>query len=277
MTSNCLRYKYCPFNEGSLSIIENGTVKFTNPKDFNDPFDCFPEIDEDSLRILNEQRFEIITKEKLSNVKVKPRNYFKVKNKHKAKLHQELSTERSIHKLNEEIGIFCLSRNPLNLLMWAHYASSHTGFVVEFSIPDNSVVLDNKEDIYNLVPLPVEYEHQKPVIFDRSRESLKKWLFTKSKDWEYEQEERVFNPRQTDDGIGQGPGIHSYNRKIVKAVIAGMRMNDNEYSRLKNIIKSVNDRFGLDIALYKAIPIKGRYALFVPGRDELNIHNRQFT
>lgn len=36
------RYKYLPFNEGSLKVITEGTVKFTCPLDFNDPFDCQP-------------------------------------------------------------------------------------------------------------------------------------------------------------------------------------------------------------------------------------------
>jgi|SRR5580658_5344823 hypothetical protein len=29
-------------------------------------------------------------------------------------------------------GVLCLSEAPANLLMWAHYADSHRGFVVEF-------------------------------------------------------------------------------------------------------------------------------------------------
>lgn len=35
-------YKYLPFNEGSLCVLTEGTVKFTSPLNFNDPFDCLP-------------------------------------------------------------------------------------------------------------------------------------------------------------------------------------------------------------------------------------------
>lgn len=54
MSTTILRYKYVPLDDsfkapfdekGSLSIIKDGTMKFTHPKDFNDPFDCYPEID----------------------------------------------------------------------------------------------------------------------------------------------------------------------------------------------------------------------------------------
>jgi hypothetical protein len=37
------RYKYLSFSEKSLRIIKSGTIKFTKPSEFNDPFDCDPE------------------------------------------------------------------------------------------------------------------------------------------------------------------------------------------------------------------------------------------
>lgn len=39
------RYKYLPFDEGSLRIITDGTIKFTQPSKLNDPFDCSPDVD----------------------------------------------------------------------------------------------------------------------------------------------------------------------------------------------------------------------------------------
>jgi len=47
--------------------------------------------------------------------------------------------------------------------MWAHYATSHTGFVIEFSIPIKSTTYD---DLHCLVPLPIEYKKEKPIITD---------------------------------------------------------------------------------------------------------------
>ncbi len=45
MTNDILRYKYLPFNEGSTCIISEGTMKFSSPDEFNDPFDYSPDID----------------------------------------------------------------------------------------------------------------------------------------------------------------------------------------------------------------------------------------
>ncbi len=42
-------YKYLPFTEGSLKVLDENTLKFTHPDDFNDPFDCLPYIDEAKL------------------------------------------------------------------------------------------------------------------------------------------------------------------------------------------------------------------------------------
>lgn len=33
-------------------------------------------------------------------------------------------------RMNDLIGLLCLTEKPDNLLMWAHYADSHAGFVV---------------------------------------------------------------------------------------------------------------------------------------------------
>ena len=44
MDKTILRYKYVPFTTGSLALLNDGTMKFTSPTEFNDPFDCMPDI-----------------------------------------------------------------------------------------------------------------------------------------------------------------------------------------------------------------------------------------
>lgn len=36
------RYKYLPDMLGIEGVVANGTIKFTCPAEFNDPFDCMP-------------------------------------------------------------------------------------------------------------------------------------------------------------------------------------------------------------------------------------------
>jgi len=148
--------------------------------------------------------------------------------------------------------------------MWAHYATSHTGFVIEFSIPIKSTTYD---DLNCLAPFPVEYKKEKPIITDHK--FFKEQLLTKGKDWDYEQEERVID-------VKRGCGIHLYDRKqILKSVIAGMRMSDADFSVLKKSVDAVNTALGINIAVHKAEPLQGKFALFVQDRDDLNVHNNE--
>jgi hypothetical protein len=116
-----------------------------------------------------------------------------------------------------------------------------------------------------LIPLLVEYEKEKPIV--TSRESDTESLLTKGKDWEYEQEERVID-------FERGAGIYPYDRnRILKSVIAGMRMSDDDFVVLKNTVDELNNQLGTNVTVHKTEPLKGKFALSVPDRDDLNIHN----
>ena len=52
------RYKYLPFSEGSLKALTEGTMKFTCPLDFNDPFDCLSHTVEDDRENYGELRLQ---------------------------------------------------------------------------------------------------------------------------------------------------------------------------------------------------------------------------
>lgn len=184
MSDRLLRYKYVPLDDsfknppeyknGSLCIIKDGTIKFTDPREFNDPFDCHPEIDfSNSFRkdfwrnIGNEMGFS-------------PAKRIQEKQKLIKKL--ERNNNIILENMKNNIGVCSLSRDPLNLLMWAHYASSHTGFVVEFSIPTK---LTTHDDLECLFPFPVSYKINKPVVNNPDLR-LETHVLTKGKDWEYE-------------------------------------------------------------------------------------------
>lgn len=272
MDDKILRYKYLPIDDsfkepfakkGSLSVIKDGTIKFTHAKEFNDPFDCYPEVDPN----------EIIksfagTKELLMQIGrqrgLSPAQRIQAKPKHIKRLENIYSSNNLIEELNNQIGLCCLSRNPLSLLMWAHYATSHAGFVVEFSIPIKST---EDDDLNCLVPFPVNYKKEKPII--SATKSMNEHFLTKGMDWEYEQEERVID-------YDRGYGIHTYDRKqILKSVIAGMKMNDDDFSVLNESVEAVNKSLAINVTVHRAKPLSRTFALFVPDREDLNIHNNE--
>lgn len=288
MSDTILRYKYVPFNEGSLSIIKDGTMKFTPRKEFNDPFDCHPEEDEKAIiqsiiKTIKKNPQTLEEKKHIDNIiigmkgKLSPAQLYLERRKFRRKNEKDFLI--NCNGVYDKYGICCLSRNPLNLLMWAHYAKDHKGFVIEFAIPTKANFPDSysSEQIRSycaqlLFPLSVKYEEEKPVITSGDgEETQNKKFLTKGKDWEYEQEERVI------DSI-RGYGVHTYDRKqILKSVIAGMRMSDDDFAVLKNAVDTVNKEQGMNVTVHKAEPVKGKFALTVLDRDDLNIHNIQNT
>lgn len=261
------RYKYLPFNEGSLRIISKGTIKFTQPSKLNDPFDCSPDVDTSRIADYLETRPDLLRMAgealNLSTAKL-------VKEKPAMIKRLETVAERGAfgQPVVEQVGICSLTRDPLNLLMWAHYARHHTGFVVEFDIPLVVTDVDSPSTdrlLEWLTPQVVEYQVPKPVVsfFDDKDTMTKKQFLIKGADWTYEQEERVID-------YVRGHGIHKYDRPtILSSIIAGMNMGHQEYMALVKSVEKVNHELNLTIGIYRAEPAKGRFGLFVPTRDDL--------
>ncbi|MDD5272655.1 MAG: DUF2971 domain-containing protein [Methylovulum sp.] len=288
MSDTILRYKYLPLDDsfknkdskdykpGSLCVVRDFTIKFTAPMDFNDPFDCHPELDEQAMEKFLVEKEKQSLKEHKKNSGLSPDKYFQEKRKlesHREKSKELFTNNNFLKKMNPKIGICSLSKNPLNLLMWAHYATQHAGFVVEFAISQNLSGGTLTDDVFHLNPTPIVYTKEKPIVTDGSVESIEKWILTKSKDWEYEQEERVFNLKLTENNPNQGRGIHLYNKKILKSVIAGMKMSDDDFRILEKTVDTVNREHDMNISVHRAQPVKGKFALSIPDRKDLDIHN----
>ena len=94
-------------------------LRFTQPSAFNDPFDCLP-----SYSFIPEQLmpgyagFEEL-----------------------AALFYGLEKDSS--QFNDDTAIFCMSQVWDSILMWAHYADSHKGFVVGFDMSHPFLISGN--------------------------------------------------------------------------------------------------------------------------------------
>lgn len=266
MSETILRYKYVPFDEGSLCIIKDGSMKFTCPSEFNDPFDCDPEMDEYKHLNYIKGRKDLFKKVG-GDLGLSPAEHIQQKGVMLKRVENAIQNGEFGQKLVKNIvGICSLSRDPLNLLMWAHYAKNHTGFVIEFCIPTQAQQYSEENGLERLIPLEVKYEKGKPIVNPGDKRGVisDKYFLVKGHDWEYEQEERVVDSKR-------GPGIHRYERKIIlKSVIAGMRMCKDHFVILKNTVEAMNTELGINVAVYRANPLKGKFALFVPGRDDLS-------
>ena len=116
----------------------------------------------------------------------------------------------------DKCGIFSLSYNPLNELIWAHYGGSHQGFCVGY-------------DLEKLVSFEPTQFNRIDVVYDNCEPSiqindlflqpslnniLQKILGTKSSPWHYEEEVRV---------VTTPSGLHEHDFRAVKEIYFGLR------------------------------------------------------
>jgi hypothetical protein len=94
--------------------------------------------------------------------------------------------QQTIEDIEKTYGIFALTNEENNFLMWSHYSNSHKGFCIGF----------NTRILWELTKGgigPVTYERELPMfsLFEHPLMFSHKLLSTKSKVWEYENEFRI--------------------------------------------------------------------------------------
>jgi hypothetical protein len=116
----------------------------------------------------------------------------------------------------DKSGIFSLSHNPLNELIWAHYGGSHRGYCVGYDL--QKLVEFEPTTHYCL---DVTYGDAAPRLHssdllgsDSPEAVLQKLLGAKSSPWQYEQEVRV---------ITTPSGLHEHDYRATKTIYFGLR------------------------------------------------------
>ena len=182
-------YKYISFDIGKKAL-EHSTIGFTNPLAFNDPYDCWARLI-DFSDLPEDYRMRLIDLYY---------GHFDEANKRAMLEHMHKTPDEVLTKLlstqgmsNEVVnrGVSCFSRNYNNILMWSHYAASHTGICIGFNL--EKLFLNISEISPEKMMLLVDYKDElTPLNYYRhKRESIVRWLKTKAKCWAYEQEIRI--------------------------------------------------------------------------------------
>jgi hypothetical protein len=107
---------------------------------------------------------------------------------------------------SSKYGILSLSRNVNNMLMWAHYAQSHTGFAIGFD-EKHEFFKDSGDNDFEPALKMVIYSKNRAVQTDDEE-----FIFChNSIDWAYEEEKRLF--KLLDLGVPTG-GCCDFNQPI---------------------------------------------------------------
>ena len=265
-------YKYMPWNDFTLTSIEQGNFWFSSPTKFNDPIDCG--ISLNTLRntplLANIVTAGFSEIGKATGIAIKDPS----KNKSIADSIQQLTNDfiKNTDALGSEIiearldqvadtnikerlvsaGILSLSELADNILMWSHYAQQHRGICVEFKRASSNIL--GMPDHTS----PVRYSIKAPTIDARSyriadsegkNEIELSLILTKAADWTYEREWRVIKYDCADS-------IQSLECKI-ESITLGLRSEETTQQHILSLAKKMGfkvkkanlktNEFGLNI------------------------------
>ncbi len=251
-------YKYLSLDSLSVeSILVQHKVYFASVLNLNDPFEGLPTYRKPSRDEVKQHLLRRGAKRKNIN-KLLPRAITDIE--HNMRLMR--SYDQSIA---EQTGIFCVTPHRDNLLMWSHYADSHKGICIGLDIKQ-------PHDIEFGVGYNVEYETDYPeicmlqrdlqmaaqksghtLITDDELEDLAtKQFYTKSKEWQYEDELRFIRPK-----LNGGVGLMSFNPLQIKEVIIGCRVSKEKRKEIVEIVS----KHCQTAAIYDASISKHKYEL----------------
>lgn len=221
MHGNDVRFFKYMSPEAAISSLGSGTMRWSSPNLFNDPFD-FPvsmDFTFSGEEIANAHLDELV---KMAYGPDEPvgdlNNQFfqnrKLKNRPPAEEFRAFMAEanaETIQRFEEgqigrraflaefrnQFAVFCVSTKRDDLLMWAHYAKDHTGCVIQFRcLPEQDRPLCEAKEInyVNNYPLIGSLEEYVKHLTGQSEidygNLFEIFAFTKSQHWAYENEWR---------------------------------------------------------------------------------------
>ena len=182
-------YKYIDA-ASCIKILENRSLAFRNPLSFNDPFEF-------SLNLID---FSTMSEADIREVVNDCYSFLNRKDRRqlweagKTTLLKTLSGElEKLMKLDiEHHGVSCFSAEYDHLLLWSHYAKSHTGVCIGFDMVELFYIIAQDSHPERLIR-KVDYRDELlPFPYMKGRqEATIRWMTTKSKVWDYEKEIRI--------------------------------------------------------------------------------------
>jgi Protein of unknown function (DUF2971) len=275
-------YKY--LSPERLDVLKNCQIRFTQPTAFNDPFDCLPHfsVSEELNPLGSRFYFLQASPEDIGDSRLKDEVTEHVRKSYAADSsytleavimqepipleHQGIlgdSFRRELSRSAQESAlVLSLTENSNNLLMWAHYAKDHTGFVIGF---------DSTHSYFHSAgtnPSNPGFLNQVKYIDERPSGvcgtfSVEQAYLTKSLDWSTEHEwrilQRVGNATKT---IGAEPfSIHLFGfpGEAIAEVVIGARAVAETVNEVIKILS--NNTSFRQIILKKAIVDQRNYRL----------------
>lgn len=281
-------YKYLS-PDAAFAVLTNKTLKWSNPRLFNDPFEFPAEMDfsfdgDELAEALMDETVKLAYGPEEPNGNIehplfaismitrrnqnKPeedvfRRYMADSMKETAhRYNQDISGLRDFYRsFRDQFAVLCVSKIHDDLLMWAHYAQNHTGCVMKFRcLPEKDRPLCMAQEVKYQSEYPLRaglhdyVKHLTGQVELNDDNLFQVFALTKSEHWRYEKEWRcisLLNNRESG---------FDYDRMIpeeLEAVYLGCRIDEATKNQIKAILL---DQYP-DAQIYQAHTDVQNYAL----------------
>lgn len=215
-------YKYASFFpdddfnvKKATDIIAGQRLWLSKPSSFNDPYDFRANIVLDSDPALLRKYLETSARKAFP---AGTKGYRKLRHAAVGRaMRKSLEQTNAIREAAESSidhhGVCCFAGGARNILMWSHYATSHTGVCYEFDVATDPSVF--------LAAFPVNYrKHMPTIVYPSGKDKIADDLvLSKSDIWAYEDELRLVNPTGGDIPL-------PFAGSALKGIILGHRFPD---------------------------------------------------
>ena len=245
-------------------ILVDGRLYFSNPQNFNDPWDFRPSfnleiLDDPAVYERHVRWFEAVSRKHNAHLPeeehLRRGRKFREDRAYLVWVINETSI-RMARAASDRYRVYCVSTKPDNTLMWSHYAAGHTGICLEFHCHTKIFGTATR----------VEYLSQYPA-FDLSDDeddtNLLPWL-TKSDAWSYEEEFRVIaqekNTVPPEEVLVTKGGLLKLPSRVLTSVILGCSITPTAAAHIQGLIRQ---QIFPPVALKKMVRLPDRYDLSV--------------
>ena len=250
-------FRFRAWKDHSLKEIRENKIWLSNPRTFNDPYDCYVTADYKKIvlslfrkfphtRTIPDETWKEIEKTddpvlSLSRhlaQRVVPPDLRYVENARLLNLEvksEVANKEKSWDAMKDETKISCFSGAWDSLPMWAHYADQHQGFCIEYDLSKES---EGKTAplfpvIYTKTLVPLNITDELMNLPGNSGHLAIKAAIFKNKDWSYEREWRLVFYTGDDQKIE----IKGY---PIKAIYLGTKINSEHKKQLIESSPKIN-------------------------------------
>ena len=253
-----LLYKYVPLQSeehmARVRRLVNGWVYFSSATDFNDPFELSPVVAPPSIKTVS----AVLESIRATETGISKSAQMKIIQNVQSQIRRSAPGAVS-RAWVASLGVLCLTTEPKDLLMWAHYASSHTGLCLGFDARyapfSEARQVRYVSDRPSLPALDVDE-------FDA--EVTETVLLRKSPHWKYEKEwrtvkrpisddernfyrENIVNWKMHPEDIANvlakegGPGHYEFEPAALRRVILGARISAEHKLEIQRIVKTTSE------------------------------------